>query len=73
MIGKKKLSEIKAEVSALLRRLPGSPKTWLEEEVRSARKQRTRDVETLEMLCAALESEAKRAGSRRVKANSPKA
>ena len=56
MMGKKKLGEIKAEVAALLGRLPGStPRAWLGKEIESARKDRTRDVETLEMLCAALE------------------
>ena len=56
MMGKKKLGEIKAEVAALLGRLPGpTPRAWLGKEIESARKDRSRDVETLEMLCAALE------------------
>lgn len=56
MIGKKKLSEIKAEVAALLRQLPGpNAKAWLKREIDSAKVNRTRDVKTLEMLCAALE------------------
>jgi hypothetical protein len=55
MIGKKKLSEIKAEVAALLRKLPGrSPRAWLQKEIKAAT-DRGRDIETLEMLCAALE------------------
>ena len=56
MIGKKKLGEVKAEVAALLRRLPGrSPRAWLDREAASAKRHRNRDVETLEMLCAALD------------------
>ncbi len=67
MMGRKKLSEIKAEVAALLARLPGgSPREWLEREIASARGDRSRDVETLEMLCAALEGAApKRKAPRR--------
>jgi hypothetical protein len=58
MMGEKKLSEIKADVAALLRRLPGrSPRAWLAKQIKSARADRKRDVETLEMLCAALERE----------------
>jgi hypothetical protein len=55
MMGKKKLSEIKAEVAALLRRLPGGPKLWLKREIESAKTEKNRDVQTLEMLCAALD------------------
>ncbi|GEM_PF-1968896 len=56
MMGKKKLGAIKAEVAALLGRLPGpTPRAWLGKEIDSAHKDRSRDVETLEMLCAALE------------------
>lgn len=62
MMGKKKLSEVKAEVAALLKRLPGKdPRAWLAKEMEAARKDPARDVETLEMLCAALEGGAKRA------------
>jgi hypothetical protein len=61
MMGKMKLSEIKAEVAALLSRLPGrSPREWLSREIESAKGDPNRDVETLEMLCAALEREAKK-------------
>ncbi len=68
MMGRKKLSEIKAEVAALLRRLPGrSPRAWLEKEIKSAKDDPKRDVETLEMLCAALE----RAAPRRKAARRP--
>ena len=64
MMGEKKLSEIKAEVAALLRRLPGpSPRSWLAQRMKSARAQRKRDAETLEMLCAALEAEGRNAPS----------
>jgi hypothetical protein len=59
MMGKKKLSEIKAELVALLGELPSpSPREWLEREIESARRDPNRDVETLEMLCAALEDAA---------------
>ena len=60
MMGKKKLSEIKAEVVALLEQLPGkSPKAWFAKEIEAAKEDPNRDVQTLEMLCAALEREAK--------------
>jgi hypothetical protein len=63
MMGKKKLAEIKAEVAALLARLPGhSPHEWLEKEIQAARGDRDRDVQTLEALCAALETEAGKRG-----------
>jgi len=56
MMGRKKLSEIKAEVAELLAGLPGqSPHKWLDREIASAKRNGERDVETLEMLCAALE------------------
>ncbi len=56
MMGQKKLSAVKAEVAALLGRLPGaSPRAWLDKEIESATEEGGRDVETLEMLCAALE------------------
>ena len=69
MMGRKKLSAVKAEVAALLGRLPGqSPRTWLDKEIESAEGDDGRDVETLEMLCAALdarlESPKPRAGPR---------
>jgi len=61
MMGRKKLGEIKAEVSALLGRLPGrSPRAWLKEEIQSGKGDANRDVETLEMLCAALERAARK-------------
>jgi hypothetical protein len=60
-MGRKKLGEIKAEVAALLGRLPGrSPRAWLDREIASAKGDRKRDVETLEMLCAALERAARK-------------
>jgi hypothetical protein len=59
MMGKKKLSDIKAEVAALLHRLPGrSPQVWVSKEITAADRDPNRDVETLKMLCAALEREA---------------
>ena len=63
MMSKKKLSEIKAEVATLLRTLPGkSPEAWLAREIEAAKKDPNRDARTLEMLCAALESKAKKQG-----------
>jgi hypothetical protein len=60
-MSKKKLSEIKAEVAALLRTLPGrSPEAWLAKEIEAAKKDPRRDARTLEMLCSALESEVKK-------------
>ena len=57
MMSKKKLSEIKAEVAALLQMLPGkSPQAWLAKEIEAAKKDPTRDARTLPMLCAALET-----------------
>ena len=56
MMGRKKLGEIKAEVAALLGQLPGgSPREYLDRGIESAKGDVNRDVETLEMLCAALE------------------
>jgi hypothetical protein len=61
MMGRKKLGEIKAQVAALLTELPGqSPRRWLDREIASAKKDGKRDVETLEMLCAALERGARK-------------
>lgn len=61
MMGRKTLSEIKAELAVFLSRLPGkSPKAWLEKEIKSARSDPTRSVETLEMILHALESEVKK-------------
>jgi hypothetical protein len=66
MMGKKKLSEIKADLAALLQRLPAqSPRAWLAKEIAAARMDQNRDVETLEMLCAALERQARTAGKRK--------
>ena len=66
MMGKKKLAEIQAEVAALLGRLPGrNARAWLEKEIKSAKEgARNRDVETLEALCAALESEGRKKRSK---------
>lgn len=58
MMGKKKLAEVKAEVIALLGKLPSkSPRKWLINEIESAKERGNRDAQTLEMLCAALERE----------------
>jgi hypothetical protein len=61
MIGKKKLSEIRREVTDLLKRLPkqkGRP--WLEQEAGAAEGQPGRDVETLRMLQSALRQSRKK-------------
>ena len=72
MMGKKKLSEIKAEVALLLAKLPGrSSGDWLQREIRAAQGRADRDVETLEMLRAALEREAR--SGRKPKPQRPKA
>lgn len=72
MMGKKKLSEIKAEVAALLAKLPGpSPRAWLEQRIKVARTNPSRNVRTLEALLAALEDEVgkkKRTGKSRRRA-----
>ena len=61
MMGRKKLSEIKAEAAALLGQLPGgSARAWLDRETASAKGDHNRDVETLEMLCTALERAARK-------------
>jgi hypothetical protein len=61
MMGKKKLSEIKAELVALLDQLPApTPQVWLRKKTEAAQTDRTRDVESLEMLCAALQCETKK-------------
>ena len=65
MMGRKKLGQIKAEVATLLNQLPtGSPRAWLDREIGSAKEDGTRDVETLQMLCAALERAARKPKSR---------
>ena len=70
MMGTKKLSETKAELAAFLARLPGkSPQAWLAKEIESAKHDPTRDVETLEMLLAALKPAVKK--GRRPKAGRP--
>ena len=57
MMNKKKLADIKAEVAALWIDCLGNLRAWLAKEIESARRDPNRDVETLEMLCAALECE----------------
>jgi hypothetical protein len=55
MIGKKKLSEVRRELTELLERLPKEPSgSWLEREIRAAEGQPNRDAETLKMLQAAV-------------------
>ena len=66
MIGTKRLSEIKAEVAALVGRLPNG---WLAKEIKVAKGDPKRHVKTLEMLAAALEDQAKK---KRPKKRSPR-
>jgi hypothetical protein len=66
MMGMKKLSEIKAEVAALVKRLPDG---WLAKEIKAAKGDPKRHVRTLEMLAAALEGEVKK--RRKPKARRP--
>ena len=48
-------------MAALLGRLPGqSPRAWLDKEIESAKRDGGRDVETLEMLCAAPDGAARK-------------
>ena len=57
---RKKLSEMTADLRALLNTLPAvSARQWLEKETSLAKRDPGRDAETLEMLCAALEREAR--------------
>jgi hypothetical protein len=61
MMTNKKLSDIKAEVAALLGDLPAkSPKAWLTKQIEAAKADPGRDVQTLEMLCAALDEAARK-------------
>jgi hypothetical protein len=58
MIGKKNLKEVRAEAAKILATLPGrSPGQWLDREIETAKSQPERDLETLQMLHAALERE----------------
>ena len=73
MMGKKKLSEIKEELAALLGKLPGrSPREWLDREIEAAKGQPDRNVATLEMLRAALESEVRKGPKPRKRRNATK-
>ena len=72
MMGNKKLSAIRRELSELFAKLPGGPNAWFEREIRTAVRQPGRDVETLRMLRVALQKptrkrrrRAKMAASRR--------
>jgi hypothetical protein len=67
MRNSKKLSTVKAEVASLLGRLPGpSAREWLSKEIEKAKRDPKRDIETLKMLCAALDGQsAKRSNSKR--------
>ena len=59
MMGTKTLSEVKAQLAAMLNRLPDG---WLEKEIEAANADPTRDAKTLMMLSAALEGEPKNRG-----------
>ena len=64
MIGKKKLSEVRRELTELLERLPKEPAgSWLEREIRAAEGQPNRDAETLKMLQAAMRRARKTKGT----------
>ncbi|MCY2987692.1 MAG: hypothetical protein NTY19_07500 [Planctomycetota bacterium] len=61
MIGKKKLSEVRRELTDLLERLPNEQRrSWLEREAQTAEGQPGRDVETLRMLQSALRQSRKK-------------
>jgi hypothetical protein len=61
MMGNKKLSEIKAALTALLGYLPdGSPRKRLNREVEMARQDPKRDEQSLRKLLAALERETRK-------------
>ena len=68
MMGNKKLSEVRRELTELLAKLPGDPKAWFEREIRTAQGQRDRDVETLKTLKAALQKPMRKRRTRRTKA-----
>ena len=57
MMTKKTAAEIKAQVALMLQELPDG---WLEQEMAAARRDPGRDVNTLEMICAALEDQVKK-------------
>lgn len=61
MIGKKTAAEYRTELKALLSQLPAeSPEAWFKSQIEVAKKSPSRDAETLQMLCAALEREVKK-------------
>ena len=61
MIGKKKLSDVRRELTELLERLPNEPpESWLEREIQAAEGQPGRDAETLKMLRSALQQSGKK-------------
>jgi hypothetical protein len=61
MIGKKKLSDVRRELTELLERLPKDPPgSWLEHEIQVAEGQPGRDVETLKMFRSVLQRSGKK-------------
>jgi Domain of unknown function (DUF4365) len=55
MMGKKKLSQVRAEVIAMLEKLPGkSPEAWFAKEIEAAKGDADRDTKTLDALRALL-------------------
>lgn len=54
MIGQKKLAEVQHELEQLLAKLPPDAQSWLDREIAAAESDPNRDVETLEMVRAAL-------------------
>lgn len=67
MMGNKKLSELRRELSELLAKLPGGSKAWIERERRIAEREPGRDVEALKRLQAALQKPARKRRTRRAK------
>ena len=56
MIGKKKLSDVRRELKAVLEKLPNDlPGRWIDREIQAAEGEAGRDVETLQMLRSALQ------------------
>lgn len=68
MMGNKKLSEIRRELSELFAKLPGGPRVWFDREIRAAQGRAGRDVKALKVLLAsAVPTPARKRGPRRRK------
>ncbi len=57
MMSKKTAAEVKAQVARMLKELPDG---WLERKITAERNDPSTDLKTLEMICAALEDQAKK-------------